>query len=29
MENSCAWHGVAPNKEERDQAMEELTAQLV
>ncbi|MGN1009088.1 MAG: transketolase [Butyricicoccus sp.] len=29
MENSCAWHGVAPNKEERDQAFTELTAQLI
>ncbi len=29
MENSCAWHGIAPNKAERDQAMAELTAQLI
>ncbi len=24
MENSCSWHGVAPNKEEYEQAMKEL-----
>ena len=29
MENSCAWHGIAPNKAERDQAIEELNAQYV
>ena len=29
MENSCSWHGTAPNKEERDQAFEELNAQLI
>lgn len=29
MENSCAWHGIAPNKAERDQAIAELTAQLI
>ena len=26
MENSCAWHGIAPNVEEHKQAMEELNA---
>jgi len=29
MENSCSWHGTAPNKAERDQAIAELTAQLI
>ena len=28
MENLCAWHGVAPNKEQYDAAMAELTARL-
>ena len=28
MENQCAWHGSAPNKEQRDIAMAELTAHL-
>ena len=28
MENQCGWHGVAPKKEEYEQAMAELTAQL-
>lgn len=26
MENVCGWHGMAPNKEQYEQAMEELTA---
>ena len=26
MENSCAWHGIAPNADEHKQAMEELNA---
>ena len=29
MENSCAWHGVAPNDEEYAQAMAELKAQII
>jgi len=29
MENVCSWHGVAPNEEQRDQAMAELKAQLI
>ena len=28
MENVCGWHGVAPNKEQYEQAMAELRAQL-
>ena len=28
MENQCAWHGSAPNKEQHDIAMAELTAHL-
>ena len=28
MENVCSWHGVAPNKEQYEQAMAELQAQL-
>ena len=28
MENLCAWHGTAPNKEQHDAAMAELTAKL-
>ncbi len=28
MENSCGWHGKAPNEEEYNQAMAELNAQL-
>ncbi|MBQ5317662.1 MAG: transketolase [Oscillospiraceae bacterium] len=28
MENQVGWHGAAPNKEQYDQAMEELNAQL-
>ena len=28
MENLCAWHGTAPNKEQYDAAMAELTAKL-
>ena len=28
MEDKCAWHGTAPNKEQYDAAMAELTAQL-
>ncbi len=28
MENECGWHGVAPNKEQYEQAMKELDAQL-
>ena len=28
MENLCAWHGTAPNKEQYDAAMAELTARL-
>ncbi|MBE6807617.1 MAG: transketolase [Ruminococcaceae bacterium] len=28
MENLCSWHGVAPNKEQYDAAMAELTARL-
>ncbi len=28
MENECAWHGVAPNKEQYEQAMKELDEQL-
>ena len=28
MENNVAWHGSAPNKEQYDQAVAELTAQL-
>ena len=28
MENQVGWHGTAPNKEQYDQAMAELTAQL-
>ena len=28
MENQVGWHGTAPNKEQYDQAMEELNAQL-
>ncbi|MBP1565847.1 MAG: transketolase [Oscillospiraceae bacterium] len=28
MENKCSWHGTAPNKEQYDQAMEELNARL-
>ena len=28
MENVCGWHGVAPNKEQYEQAMTELRAQL-
>lgn len=29
MENSLAWHGIAPNKEQRDLAMAELEAQII
>ena len=29
MENQCGWHGVAPNEEEYQQAMEELEQQYV
>lgn len=29
MENVCAWHGVAPNKEQYEQAMAELKAQII
>jgi len=29
MENQCGWHGVAPNKEQYEQAMAELKAQLL
>lgn len=29
MENQCGWHGVAPNKEQYEQAMKELDAQYV
>ena len=29
MENQCGWHGVAPNKEQYEQAMAELKAQLM
>jgi transketolase len=28
MENNVSWHGSAPNKEQYDQAVAELTAQL-
>ena len=28
MEDKCAWHGTAPNKEQYDAAMAELTAKL-
>ena len=28
MENQCSWHGAAPNKEQYDAAMAELTARL-
>ncbi|MBE6841889.1 MAG: transketolase [Ruminococcus sp.] len=28
MENKCSWHGTAPNKEQYDQAMEELNARI-
>lgn len=28
MENECGWHGVAPNKEQYEQAMKELDVQL-
>ena len=28
MENKARWHGVAPNKEQYEQAMVELTAKL-
>lgn len=28
MENSCAWHGMAPNEEQYEQAMKELKSQL-
>ena len=28
MEDKCSWHGSAPNKEQYDQAMEELNARL-
>ena len=28
MEDECEWHGVAPNKEQYEQAMEELKATL-
>ena len=28
MENQCSWHGTAPNKEQYDAAMAELTAKL-
>ncbi len=28
MENECGWHGAAPNKEQYEQAMKELDAQL-
>ena len=28
MENQAGWHGVAPNKEQYEQAMAELTAKL-
>ena len=28
MENVCGWHGIAPNKEQYEQAMAELRAQL-
>lgn len=29
MENECGWHGVAPNKDEYEQAMKELDAQML
>ncbi len=29
MENVCGWHGVAPNKEEYEQAIKELDAQII
>ncbi|MCQ2508598.1 MAG: transketolase [Dorea sp.] len=29
MENSCAWHGMAPNKEQYEIAMAELKAQII
>lgn len=29
MENSCGWHGMAPNKAEYEQAMAELKAQII
>ena len=29
MENQCAWHGIAPNKEQYEQAMRELDAQMI
>ena len=29
MENQCGWHGVAPNKEQYEQAMKELDAQYI
>ena len=29
MENVCSWHGVAPNKDEYEQAMKELDAQMI
>ncbi|MBQ3406582.1 MAG: transketolase [Lachnospiraceae bacterium] len=29
MENQCGWHGVAPNTEQYEQAMEELKAQMI
>ena len=28
MENQCSWHGTAPNKEQYDAAMAELSARL-
>lgn len=28
MENACGWHGMAPNKEQYEQAIRELTARL-
>ena len=28
MENQCGWHGTAPNKEQYEAAMAELTAKL-
>jgi transketolase len=28
MENQCSWHGTAPNKEQYEQAMQELNAAL-
>lgn len=29
MENQCAWHGIAPDKEQYEQAMRELDAQMI